>query len=104
MVVPARVRIAGKDFAVSFKEGLLFEGRRAYGVIDYDAATIQLGAGVEDHQGQCQTLLHEILHGIAKSWGLTDFNGDEDTINKLATGMYAVIVDNPDLFKEVGKT
>lgn len=53
---------------------------------------------IKDAQTTCQTLLHEALHGICEHYKL-DIKNDEDTIDKLANGLYMVIADNPEMFE-----
>lgn len=97
MTIPKKIRIAGVDYDIKFEERLNNGVRLAYGHIDYDKATIRIDTDLSEQQGKCQTLLHEILHGIAKHFEL-EVEGDEDTIDKLAKGLYMVIADNPDMF------
>lgn len=99
MKIPDKVRIGGVDYTVIMEERIIdAEGRALRGQIDYNAAKIKLEPNVQDEQGKKQTLMHEIMHGIAKHFGLSILD-DEDVIDKLATGMYMVISDNPDMFQ-----
>jgi hypothetical protein len=95
--IPDNVRIGGVDYAVKYEERLNNGSQLAYGHIDYDKAVIRIDSSLKEHQGKCQTLLHEILHGVAKLFEL-EVETDEDTIDKLAKGLYMVISDNPTLF------
>lgn len=99
MNIPDKVRIAGTDYAVKYEERLNNGVNLAYGHIDYDKAIIRIDENLREQQGKCQTLLHEILHGIAKHFDL-DVEKDEDTIDKLAKGLYMVIADNEGMFKD----
>lgn len=99
MIIPDKVRIGGVDYTVIMEERIIDdEGRALRGQIDYNAAKIKLEPNVQDEQGKKQTLMHEIMHGICKHFELS-INDDEDTINKIATGMYMVIADNPEMFQ-----
>jgi len=97
MKIPDKVRIGGVDYTVKYEERLNNGSQLAYGHIDYDKALIRLASDLQSKQGECRTLLHEILHGIAHHFGLS-IEDDEDTISKLAKGLYMVITDNPKLF------
>ena len=97
MKIPDKVRIGGVDYAVKYEERLNNGVRLAYGHIDYEKALIRISSEMQTEQGECQTLLHEILHGIARHFELA-VGEDEDTIDKLAKGLYMVIVDNPEAF------
>lgn len=85
------------DYIVNYEDRLNNGTQMAFGHIDFDEATIKLTPNLQSKQGECQTILHEVLHGIANHFDLK-INDDEDTINKLARGMYMVMVDNPDIF------
>jgi len=98
MKIPDSVRIGGVVYAVRYEKRLNNGSNLAYGHIDYDKALIRLASNLQSFQGECQTFLHEILHGIAKHFGL-DVEDDEETIDKLARGLYMVIADNPDIFR-----
>lgn len=97
MKIPEKIRIAGVDHEVRYEERLNNGTTLAYGHIDYDKALIRLAPNLQSEQGEQQTLLHEILHGIAKHFDL-EIESDEDTIDKLARGLYMVIKDNPEMF------
>ena len=98
MNIPDKVRIAGVDYAIEYKERLIdTESHVALvGQIDYDNAKILIEPTVQDKQSQCRTLLHEILHGLERHFKL-DF--EEDEIDNLANGLYMVIKDNPGIFE-----
>lgn len=97
MKIPEKIRIGGVDYDVKYEERLNNGTQLAYGHIDYEKALIRIDVNLMGHQGKCQTLLHEMLHGIAKHFDLK-VETDEDTIDQLAKGLYMVIVDNPDMF------
>ncbi|MGN6710713.1 hypothetical protein [Anaerocolumna jejuensis] len=97
MKIPENVRIGGIKYEVKYEERLNNGTSLAYGHIDYDRAIIRLASDLQSEQGECQTLLHEILHGISKHFEL-DIESDENTIDALARGLYMVIADNPEMF------
>ena len=98
MNIPETVKIGGIDYTIKYEERLNTGANLAYGHIDYDKALIRLAPDLQSKQGECQTLLHEILHGISKYFDLK-IESDEDEIDSLAKGLYMVIIDNPDIFK-----
>lgn len=97
MKIPEKIRVAGVDYSVRYEERLNNGAQLAYGHIDYEKALIRIDSELKEHQGKCQTLLHEMLHGVAKHFDL-EIESDEDTIDKLAKGLYMIIADNPDMF------
>lgn len=99
MKIPEKVRIGGVVYDVQYEDRLNDGTSLAYGHIDYDKALIRLAPNLQSQQGECQTLLHEIMHGIAKHFELKIEN-DEKTIDVLARGLYMVISDNPEIFND----
>mgnify|MGYP000936580580 CR=1 FL=1 len=68
-------------------------GNRSY--LDHEATTSTGGGSSQDEQGQLQTLLHEILHGIIYDRAIEFDKMDEETIvDHLAKGIYQVLKDN----------
>lgn len=101
MKIPDKIRIGGVDHLIKKVPDLIHEYKIAYGQIDYDSHEIRINPNLSDDQGQCQTLLHEMLHGLTRFLGMDKLNHDEDSIDKLANGLYMIIKDNPDMFKDV---
>jgi hypothetical protein len=97
MKIPDKVRIGGVDYSVEYVERLISgENTALCGQINYDMAVIKIEPNVQDEQGKCRTLLHEIMHGIEHHFKLSL---SEDEIDNLANGMYMVIKDNPQMFR-----
>lgn len=94
MKIPESVRIGGVEYAISYVENLRHGNQLAYGQIDYDNCKIELSAtdGI-GHQKRCQTLLHEILHGVQQHAGL-EIENEEAVIEMFAKGIYQVLQDN----------
>lgn len=94
MKIPESVRIGGVEYAISYVENLRYGNQLAYGHIDYDNCKIELSAtdGI-GHQKRCQTLLHEILHGVRQHAGL-EIENEEAVIEMFAKGIYQVLQDN----------
>jgi hypothetical protein len=92
--IPESVRIGGVEYAISYVENLRNGNQLAYGYIDYDNCKIELSAtdGI-GHQKRCQTLLHEILHGVRQHAGL-EIENEEAVIEMFAKGIYQVLQDN----------
>ena len=86
MKIPESVRIGGVEYAISYVENLRYGNQLAYGHIDYDNCKIELSAtDGTGHQKRCQTLLHEILHGIRQHAGL-EIKNEEAVIEMFAKG------------------
>lgn len=97
MKIPEKLRIGGVDYAVKREERIISEeGRALVGQINYDQSLIRIEPAVQDAQGQCRTLLHEVLHGLEHHFKL---DLEEDEIDSLANGLYMVVMDNPEIFQ-----
>jgi hypothetical protein len=99
MNIPDKVRIGGMDYEIKYEARLNDGSQLLCGQIDYNNTIIKLAPNLQSNQNECQTLLHEIIHGIVHHFEL-EIDGDEDTVDKLAKGLYMVISDNPDMFLE----
>ena len=94
MKLPESIRIGGVEYPVVFVENLNNGTNMAYGHIDYDNCQIELSDTVGTaHERRCQTLLHEILHGIIYHASATIEN-EEEVVECIAKGLYQVLQDN----------
>lgn len=96
-----KVRIGSSDYSVNISnETLVVDRQECKGMIDYEFHKIKINNSVQDKQGQEQTFLHELVHGIIKERSLDLENADEETIvDEIAIGLHQVIRDNPEIFK-----
>lgn len=94
MKIPDSVRIGGVEYPISYVENLRLDNKLAYGRIDYDNCAIELSANDgAAHEKRCQTLWHEILHGIREHAGL-EIKNEEAVVEMFAKGIYQVLQDN----------
>lgn len=94
MKIPDKVRIGGVEFVVKRGPNLRLDNELCYGLFKGDDSEIWLSTtdGTE-HQRQCQTLWHEILHGIRAHAGL-EIEDEEEVVEMFARGIYQVLQDN----------
>lgn len=94
MKIPDSIRINGVEYEIVYVPNLRLNDVLAFGVIDYNDAKISISTtdGTE-HQRRCQTLWHEILHGIRNENGLVIEN-EEAVVEMFAKGIYQVLQDN----------
>lgn len=92
MKIPESVRIGGVEYPVEKKERLIDGTNVLAGQIDYMASKIYLSADL-GHQTQCQSLLHEILHGIREHAGM-QIENEEAIVEMYSKGLYQVLQDN----------
>lgn len=101
MNIPDKVKIGWRNYKVMQGEDRRDEkGNMLIGQIDYDSHTIYLKKNIIDEDEKCLSFLHEILHGIFYSEGQTKLRSNEDLIMAISEGLYQVIKDNPDMFKD----
>lgn len=105
MNIPDTVRIGSADYEVELTdEVLVMNSQQLKGLIDYEFHEIKISNTVQDRQGQEQTFLHELVHGIIdeRSLNLAESN-DETIVDEIAKGLHQVIRDNPEIFKYKNK-
>ena len=96
MKIPKEIKIGYKTYSIEEAEPdegkLYLDGELCYGTISYNEDVIRLNKNYPGHQGV--TLIHEVLHGICDMQGLRTLNDDEESIDRLAKGIYQLIIDN----------
>ncbi|WP_338627619.1 hypothetical protein QJR52_06975 [Clostridium baratii] len=105
MNIPNKIRIGSVNYDVTVSDETLVVNRQeCKGLIDYEFHKIKINNSVQDKQGQEQTFLHELVHGIVRARSLDLENSDEETItNEIALGLHQVIKDNSIIFEGEGK-
>ena len=99
MNIPEVIRIGGMDYSIEYIPDFNTGTQLALGQCNFDRHNIYLASNLQGQQGIEQTFIHEVLHGICNHFDL-GLNKDEDSIDKLAKGIYMVIKDNPHIFKD----
>lgn len=94
MKIPEKIRIGGVEYEIAYTPHLNNGTTLAYGYISFDNSKIELSATEgTGHQKRCQTLWHEILHGIRFHAGL-EIENEEEVVDMFAKGIYQVLQDN----------
>lgn len=101
MNIPKIVRIGSVTYDVIVSdETLVVDRQECKGLIDYEFHKIKINNLVQDKQGQEQTFLHELVHGIVRARSLDLENSDEETIvDEIALGLHQVVKDNSIIFE-----
>lgn len=94
MNVPDKIKIGGLSYDVLETENISL-GMNYNAEILYGSQKINLRPMAKGQKER--TFLHEVLHGIYDNLGY--INHDEKQIDELAGSLYALIIDNPELFK-----
>ena len=85
------LRVGGEDADIVWADRL-FRDQRALGMVNHDTKIIYLDAGLRGNKMRTfKVLLHEGLHLIEEFMN-EDFS--EDTINRIAQGMAALLVES----------
>ena len=101
MRIPETVKIAGYQYSVERPEEAFVNGESICdGVHNFSQQIIKVATtGTEEYQKT--VFLHELVHGIIGSYcGDTSEELNERFTEQFAKGLYQVIIDNPDIFKE----
>lgn len=94
MRIPKKVKIGGKIYTVEITDKLFMGSAEYSGEILYEDLIIRVKPNAP---GKMEgDFIHELLHGIASHLGY--INHDEKKIEELASALYMVIQDNPEIF------
>jgi hypothetical protein len=96
----ATVKIGPFYYSVEYIPDLRDESGKLDGRIRHSQTRIQIEADL-NQQMTAQTLLHEILHAVVSQIAMPSLK--EEVIDSLATGVYQVIRENPQLVKMINK-
>ena len=88
---PTSIKIIGKPFKIEWPDRIEHEGDELNGLADADGQHIQVVGSLPLETAQ-DKLLHEVMHCIEASF---DLDLEDTVIERLATGLLAVIKDNP---------
>lgn len=100
IAIPSKVRIGGVDYKVAFKDIIHMDGKTTWsGKISYNDTFIEILNSI-NHQRQCETFFHEVVHGILDEFGIKDH--DEYLVDSMAKGLYQLMRDNY-FYAEVGE-
>ncbi len=94
--LPALVKIGARDYWIEDWHPTAASAVRKYGETDHQNFIIRVDTSFPRAQ-TADTLLHEILHAIWGERQLEDEDKEERTVATLASGLCAVMRDNPDL-------
>ena len=97
----SKVKILGKVYEVKKEDAMsdIMENGDIRGKVHLYNDTIYLSKELKQQQIQL-TLLHEICHIVDLA---LDLNLDEPGVKRISEALYAIIVDNPKLFKMIGE-
>ena len=96
--IPSKIKVGGITYNIEVTEPNNFTILGDYfGEINYKEQKIRVANRLA-LDVMHRTLWHEIIHAIYDNLGFS--NHDEQKIDMLAGALYALVVDNPDMFKE----
>ena len=95
MAMPEIVQVAGMHYRIRTDDGERLQGLKLWGQTNHHKLEIYLREDIIPEQ--CRAiLLHEIVHCIE---GVYQINLEESQLNLIATGLFEVIVSNPEVFR-----
>ena len=92
MTLPTHIKVGPFDFAVRPISRELGLRLREDG--DFDGESIHVTKG-QRGPALADTVMHELLHDIFKTFALKDEDDEERIVSALATGLVGVLRDNP---------
>ncbi len=100
-VVPAEIKIGPINYKICRTDGIR-DGNIFDGLQIYEEAKILLKDNLDENVERI-TLIHEILHAIFDNVSLSNTGKNHQLIGLLATTLYGLILDNPELVKYLQK-
>lgn len=97
MKIPEKIKIGGKFYTVEETNDLRLGSLNCSTECDYENLIIRLAPYTCEGKKQAD-FIHEVVHAIADNLGYKQ--QDEQAVEAFAQALYAVIVDNPEMFKE----
>jgi hypothetical protein len=95
MKIPEKVKIGGITYEV--KQGVERLNNDDFcAQIFYRTGQIEVKNGLQEQVAQ-RSFLHEVIHAVRSNLGY-DQSDDEHVTDELAGALYALIVDNPEMF------
>jgi hypothetical protein len=98
MKIPNKVKIGGLTYTVEETPHIAF-GENYNGEILYRELKIKIRPMAAEVMAR--SFCHEVVHAIYDNLGYSEL--DEKRIDELAGALHALIVDNPEMFKEDGQ-
>ena len=99
--LPNNVNILGIRYSIEYVDNPaevdLYKRRSLWGQIDYWTRTIRVYRNQRPVEDVWQTILHEVLHGLADALHIENLSGkdaDEDTIDLLAVALGDILIRN----------
>lgn len=101
MKIPNKIKVGALTYTVRISDyPICIDSREVYGNIEYDFGRIAVRRDIQSSQRMELTLLHEIIHAITKDRNIDWGDKNEKYTEELAKGIHALIIDNPNLFRE----
>ena len=95
---PKKLKIGYKEYEIVRKEEVIDLPNECYGKIDYLSEKIEISTKFSQNQRNA-TFLHEMFHAIFEKLDMEELRDDEQVVNQLATELYLIIKQNPEIFK-----
>ncbi len=94
---PNSVKVCSSVYDIEYVDNIQKKNGEIFGDVDWDKLKIRIATKFPN-QRQLQTILHESIHVIEHEYQI---KFDEQIIERLSNAIYALIIDNKELFKEI---
>jgi len=98
MKLPKRVKIGSIPWRVAERNKLWSNEQEVLGQTDADNKTIEILAEGVIPQEKARVFIHELLHALWYEYDIGEPVDEEKAVTQLATGLAAVMADNPTMF------
>lgn len=95
---PRKLKVGFKEYDIIRKETVVETPDECYGKINYQTQQIEIATKYSKNQRNV-TFLHEMIHAIFDKLDMHELRTDEVVVNQLATELYMVFIENPEIFK-----
>lgn len=92
-----KLKLGYKTFNIIKEKEIIRLPNELLGEISYMEEVIRISNKISQNE-QNQTFMHEMIHGLLDKIGYNEMAVDEKFVDRLATGLYEVIKDNPQIF------
>lgn len=100
---PKSVKVGYLDYSIEQWNPKTATANNRYGECSHGELAIRIDTS-HDPREVAETLLHEIVHTVARSWGLGKDDSEERIVSAISTGVATIFRDNPTVARFITET
>ena len=100
--IPSQVKVGPYNYRINSRDMEWFRVHNIHGRVHNSSLVMDI-VNEQSPEMVLDTLIHEILHTVFYVYNVEEEDDEERTVNTMATGFTAVLVDNPELGKLISK-